>query len=33
LVATALSLYFLLVAMRVLGVFYRANREPLGWLK
>lgn len=31
--ATALSLYCLLVAMRVLGVFYRANREQLGWLK
>jgi hypothetical protein len=32
-VAAGLGLYFLIVAMRVLGVFYRANREQLGWLK
>ena len=32
-ISAALSLYFLILAMRVLGVFYRANREELGWLR
>ncbi len=28
-----LSLYFLTVQMRVLGLMYHANREHLGWFK
>lgn len=31
-VAFAVGLYFLVVSMRVLGVFYRANSDRLGWM-
>lgn len=31
--ATILGFYFQVVAMRVVGVFYRAHREDLGWMK
>lgn len=32
-ISTAVGLYLLVVAMRVLGVFYRANTETLGWMR